>query len=147
MAIEFYNIRSGERRTVTTEPMIAAYYNSGDQHVNALVGQDFGWRLGPETKKQLKDIKGNAQKMGEIAIHFQLPMDAIGDTDILRWISLQDAKNQQQQDDSSADHERAYQEELQALEASEPGINDEDLPAPVVDDKIEVPKKATKKED
>ena len=97
MAITFFNINSGETKTVETEPAISAYYNSSNQHVNALVGQDFGWRLGLDTIARMNEIKGNGQLMDRIAQAFQLPLGEVADTDVVRWISLEDARQKAQE--------------------------------------------------
>lgn len=118
MAVKFFNIKSGESRTAVTEPMIAAYFNSSDRHVNALVGQDMGWRLAPETLKRMQEVRNDSTKLMQIATSFQLPLDAIGDTDILYWISLEDdreeAVSRQQKEASYAEQ---YEAEVRALNA------------------------------
>lgn len=115
--IKFINIRSGEVRTADTEPMIAAYYNSSDQSPNSYEGQDFGWRLAPETLKEMKRIRSDAGTMNQIAAQFQLPLDAISNTDILRWISQEDAnKEGATVEQHETNLERQYQDEVRALD-------------------------------
>ncbi len=117
MAIEFFNVKSGERKKVVTEPMISAYYNSSNQHVNATRGQDFGWRLAPATIKRIQDIKRDFNLMNQVASTFRIPLDSISDTDVLRWISREDAK-QEAATTQEADYTQQYEEELRALENS-----------------------------
>lgn len=117
MAIKFFNIRSGEIKTVDTEPLIAAFFNSTDQHVNARLGQDFGWRLAPETIARIREIQSNQNTLDRIAQTFNLPIGEVADTDVVRWISLEDArtearKNQEEQ----SDHEAEYQRQLRELD-------------------------------
>lgn len=120
MAIKFTNIRSGEVKVATEEPMIAAYYNSGDSHPNAQGGQDFGWRLAPETVKRMKEVKANPQNMNTIAASFSVLLEDIKDSHILHWISMQDeqAKNQGQLEDETT-HARKYEDDLRAIERGE----------------------------
>ena len=114
MAISFFNVKTGEKRTVDTEPMIAAFFNSSDQHVNATLGQDFGWRLAPETVKRMRDIMAENNKMNQIATTFQLPLDGVSKTDVVRWISLEDARKEQEAEQT--DYTREYEEQIRALE-------------------------------
>lgn len=119
MAVEFFNVRTGERKVVDTEPLIAAFFNSGDQHVNATLGQDFGWRLAPSTLKRIKDIQSNPTLMAQIAAQFQLPFDGVGKTDILTWISLEDARAEAaKREEQAGDYEEQYQQELRELTES-----------------------------
>lgn len=119
--IEFTNVYTGEKRTVDTEPMIAALFNSGDRHVNATLGQDFGWRLAPETVRRIREIKSDPDLMARIAAAFQMPQDAMGDTDIIRWISLEDARKQVvSTEDRREELERRYRAELDAINNPSP---------------------------
>ena len=120
MAIEFFNIRSGERRVVTSEPMIAAFYNSGDQHENSRKGQDFKWRIGASTLKRMQDIREDQVMLDRIAQKFNLPQGEVSDTSILYWISLEDARAEAEADRAEEqDYSRQYEEEVRAeLEGS-----------------------------
>lgn len=122
--IKFFNIKTGETRVIDpslidptfVEPAISALYNSGNLHVNATRGQDFGWRLSPETIKRIRDIKIDDVLMNRIATSIQRPLEDITEADILTWIAKDDArkeaaKNQQAEGDFSAQ----YEEELRAL--------------------------------
>lgn len=118
--IAFFNIRTGEKRVADTEPMLSALFNSSNLHVNAMVGQDFGWRLAPETIKQINDIKRNPMTMNQIAMQFMLPLDNVGDTAILQWIAYQNALQQQaEQEESTSDYSQQYEQELRAIEAGD----------------------------
>lgn len=115
--ITFFNIKSGEVKEVDTEPTLAAFYNSTDQHVNAHVGQDMGWRLAPETIKRIREIKTDQRLMDRIATTFQLPDDGVSDTDVLRWISLEDARKEAEKTQvSESDHKATYEAQLRALD-------------------------------
>lgn len=87
MAIKFFNIRSKETRVADSEPMIAAMFNSSDKGPNALVGQDFGWRLAPEVVVEMRRIRNDPRRIQEIANNFQKPYNEVGETDILKYIS------------------------------------------------------------
>lgn len=133
MSISFVNVKSGEKKTVSTEPQIAAYFNSSNLHVNATVGQDLGWRLAPETVQRMRIIRKNPGKMQEIAATFQLPLDSIGDTDVLNWISREDSQKAEVEQDND-DYERQYQDDIRALEESK-------KPAPKAAEKTETSNK------
>jgi len=109
--IEFYNIRSGERKEVETPEMIAAFYNSTDQHVNARVGQDMGWRIGPKTIERMNEIRRSQTTLDRIAQAFSLPQGEVQDTDIINWISLEDEREKA---NSQATAEQDYQAEYEA---------------------------------
>lgn len=116
MAIKFFNIRSGETRICDTEPMIAAYYNSSNEGPNAQGGQDFGWRLAPETVARMREIQSDQSALDRIKLNFQLA-DEPKNTDILRWISLQDSREEQgATQEQAVDFERQYQDEIRAIE-------------------------------
>ncbi len=110
--IKFYNIRSGETRSCETAEQIAAHYNSSNLHVNALVGQDFGWRIAPETVKRMEDVRRDQIVLDRIAQAFNLPQGEVKDVDVLAWISMQDQRSktvevQQSQDDFEKEYETA----------------------------------------
>lgn len=117
MPITFFNVKTGEKRTVDTEPLIAAFFNSSDQHVNVQQGQDFGWRIAPETVKRIREIKANDTLMAKIAQTFQLVPDAISDTDVLRWISVEDAQAKSAQgQEQESDYTQEYEDQIRALD-------------------------------
>ena len=125
MPITFFNINSGERKVVDTEPLIAAFYNSGDQHANSTLGQDFGWRLDADTLLRIKEIQSDFQLMNRIASTFQLPLDGVSKTDIVRWISLEDArKSAAERQEQTGKFEREYQERIRALDEPETDNSD-----------------------
>jgi hypothetical protein len=117
MAIKFLNIRSREVRIAETEPQITAMWASSDRSPNITQGQDFGWRLAPEVVVQLKQIKADYQKIQEIAIRYALPTEAVGEPEILQFISDQtpsDAAPVAEEGDYSDE----YAEEIRRLENS-----------------------------
>lgn len=87
MAIKFFNIRSKEVRVAETEPQITAMWASSDHSPNITQGQDFGWRLAPEVVVEMKRIKQDFMKLQEIAVRYGKPLDAIGEPEILEYIS------------------------------------------------------------
>ena len=120
MAIEFFNIRSGERKIVETPEMISAFYNSTDQHVNARVGQDMGWRIGASTIKRMDEIRRDQATLDRIAQAFSLPQGETKDTDIINWISLEDArKKQQENQQQEGDFSAQYEEEVRRAKLGE----------------------------
>lgn len=138
MAIEFYNVNSGEKRTVDTEPLIAAFYNSGDQHANANVGQDFGWRLSPATIKRIREIKKDPNTLERLRSRYSLTQDGITDTDILRYISEEDARKESQQTEvEEGAFARQYEDEVRALDQEDKVKNDPNPSQPAGADKTE----------
>jgi len=115
MAIKFLNIRSKEVRVAETEPQITAMWASSDRSPNITQGQDFGWRLAPEVVVEMKRIKTDFQKLQEIAVRYNLPLDGVGEPEILQYISEQtspqDAPLAQE-----GDYSDEYNEEIRRLE-------------------------------
>lgn len=133
--IQFFNIKTGETRTLDPatmdpqfiEPAISALFNSGNLHVNATRGQDFGWRIAPSTVKRIRDLKQDQLAITRIAASMQILPENIADTDILTWIVKDDAriealKNEQAEQDFS----QQYEEELRGIGAAPREFN----PAP-----------------
>lgn len=136
--IEFFNIRTGERRTVDTEPMMSAFYNSTDQHVNAKVGQDMGWRIGASTIKRIEEIKQDATLMNKIALTFQIPPDEVKETDILYWISIEAAREKTEQaSQKEGDFTQQYEDEIRAVR--DPAKSDPEPSKPAEEPKNETP--------
>lgn len=122
MAIKFFNIHSGEEREVDTEPMIAAFYNSTNLHINAMVGQDFGWRIAPETIERIEAIKSDEAVLLRIASKFNLLLDGISDTDILHWISIEDAKAKESNSEAGQNnYAREYEDRIRAIRDKKDG--------------------------
>lgn len=119
--IRFKNIYTGEVRECVSEPHIAAFWGSSDRGPNVNQGQDRGWRLAPEVAVELNKIKRSPELQQAIAAKYGIATDLIGEPDMLRYIS--DTNNPEgrpeeiNQDDAS--FERAYQDEIRALEAKE----------------------------
>ena len=57
--VPFFSIKTGETHYCKLEPTIAAYINSSDMGINASRGQDYGWKLGAEWVKRIRDFKRN----------------------------------------------------------------------------------------
>lgn len=126
MAIEFFNIRSGERTRVDNPHTIAAYINSGDMHVNAGQGQDFGWRVSPYDVARINKLKADASQLENIARHLGKPVGDIKPVDFVKYISYLDSLAEQTQVINDGDvpaYQAQYEAELRALENA-------DVPAP-----------------
>lgn len=65
--IPFFNIKTGDRHWLKTEPMIAAYINSSDMGINASRGQDMGWRLDAEWVKKIQAFRRDRSQMTLLA--------------------------------------------------------------------------------
>ena len=61
--IEFFNIKSGDKHYAKLEPTISAYINSSDMGINASRDQDFGWRLGVEWVKRVREFRRDRTQM------------------------------------------------------------------------------------
>lgn len=125
--IKFFNIKTGETRILDPatmdpqfiEPAIAALYNSSNLHVNATRGQDFGWRIAPETVKRIRDIKRDDAMINRIAAGTQILPENISDTDILTWIVKDDARKEALKNEAAEeDYSAQYEAELRAVGAS-----------------------------
>lgn len=115
MAIKFFNIRSREVRVAENEPQITAMWASSDHSPNITQGQDFGWRLAPEVVVELKRIKQDFNKLQEIAVRYNMPLDAVGEPEILQYIS--DKTNSEQAPVAQeGDYTDEYNEEIRRLE-------------------------------
>lgn len=124
--IKFFNVRSGETVEATTEPMIAAYFNSSDQNPNGLV-QDFGWRLAPETLKRVRAIQEDEDLVEKIADRYQIPIENVTITDFLRHISNEDDKKARQEASTDGnDYEREYEKQVRDLDKKPSRSNDSD---------------------
>lgn len=61
--VPFFNIKTGETHYAKMEAQIQAYINSSDMGINASRDQDFGWRLGPDWVKKVKQYRRSDEKM------------------------------------------------------------------------------------
>lgn len=61
--ISFFNIKSGDTHFAKLEPTIAAYINSSDMGINASRGQDYGWKLGVEWVKRVREFRRDNTQM------------------------------------------------------------------------------------
>lgn len=124
--IKFFNVRSGEVKEAESEPMIAAFFNSSDQNPNGLV-QDFGWRLHPDTLKRMRAIQEDEELIERIALRRQILPENVSTTDLLHYISQQDAlKAAREAEAKETNYEKEYEAQVRALD--EPA--NETQPAP-----------------
>jgi hypothetical protein len=115
MAIKYFNIRSGETRVAETEPQVSALWGSSDRGPNAHKGQDFGWRLAPEVVVELRNIMRDERALERIAIRYKLPMDAIGEKEILQYISDKTAPKDAPVAEQG-DYQDQYEQEIRNLQ-------------------------------
>jgi len=143
MALQFVNVKSGEKRIARTEPMIAAHLNSGDRSSNANKGQDRGWRIAPETVIELERIKSNPQEIQFIASRFGMLMENISESDILTYISMKadedgdDTKTGQGK--SAQDFQRAYEDDIRRLRDEDARVEAEKKPGQKIEDEDSTP--------
>lgn len=115
MAIKFFNIRTKEVRVAETEPLISALWASSDHSPNITQGQDFGWRLAPEVVVAMKKIKQDVNQLQVIASRYGLPLDAIGEKEVLQYISDKTAPEYAPVA-VEADYTDEYEQEIRRLE-------------------------------
>lgn len=70
--ISFFSVKTGETFHAKLEPTISALINSSDMGINASRGQDFGWRLGKEWVKKVRDFRANEDNMDTLAAKLRL---------------------------------------------------------------------------
>jgi hypothetical protein len=118
IGIKFYNINSGETRLATTEALITAFYNSSNLHVNAMVGQDFGWRLAPVTVKRMRDIRDDEIKMDRIVSRFRLTeVGEVTDSHILTYMFQEDLRNAAKDEEAKQNaYAKQYEQDLRDLD-------------------------------
>ena len=131
MPLKFFNIRSKEVRVAETEPMIAALWSSSDRGPNVMQGQDFGWRLAPEVVVELKRIRSNPQRIQDIAVRYNLPIDAVDEKAILKFISDRTALEAAPVAEEG-DYEDQYRRDIAELEQKQQA--EETSTAPAVSD-------------
>lgn len=125
--IKFFNVKTGETRTLDPatmdpqfiEPAISALYNSSNLHVNAMNGQDFGWRIAPETIKRIQEVKRDDMLVNRIAQSAQILPENLQDTDILTWIVRDDARKEAlKNEETEQNYEEQYNAEVRNLTRS-----------------------------
>lgn len=115
MALNWVNIRSGEKAVAETEPQIAALWSSSDHSPNITQGQDFGWRLAPEVVVEMKKTKQDLTLLERIAARFGKALEDIGEIDVLTWISNKTTMEAAPEVDI-ADYQDEYDRQVRQLE-------------------------------
>jgi hypothetical protein len=123
MAIKFFNIRSGESRVVKTDPVIAdahiaALWGSSDRSPNVNQGQDFGWRLAPETVVEIERIQQDPRLLESIAVQLGILPDSITETNILQYISAQNDRKVQGLEQTPEDFQKQYEDDIRRIRDS-----------------------------
>jgi len=116
--IKFYNIRSGESRVALGEPHIAALWASSDRSPNITQGQDFGWRLSPETVVEMQRIMKDPRQMESIAVQAGIIPDNVTETDVLNHISNREDKKSQGMQTAQSDFLSEYEAEIKRLKGT-----------------------------
>jgi hypothetical protein len=118
VGIEFFNVNSGEKKVCNTEALITAFYNSSNLHVNAMVGQDLGWRLAASTVKRMREIREDEAAMQRIVTRFRLTEEAdITDPHLLTYMFQEDLKKAAKAEEAEqGQFARQYEEEIRALD-------------------------------
>jgi hypothetical protein len=118
IGIEFFNVNSGEKRIADTEALITAFYNSSNLHVNAMVGQDLGWRLAASTVKRMRDLREDETTMQRIVTRFRLTEESdVTDPHLLTYMFHEDLKRAAKAEEvQQSQYQRQYEDELRALD-------------------------------
>lgn len=130
MPITFTNIKNGQVVTLSREPQIAAFINSGDMHPNSNV-QDFGWRLDAETLRRIDRMKANPEVRARIARERGILAQDLKTTHYITELIREDEYEKQvalQQVNDNPVHAEAYEASVRAMRAEERG-GDENVPA------------------
>lgn len=142
MAIQFMNIRTGERRELKDPHQIAAYLNSSDLHVNSNLGQDFGWRLAPSLVHRIDKMRNDPRRLEEISRRTGVGMEDLTTVHLVHQISYEDGITERASKQSTGGGEpkfkAQYEAELEEMRKKEAAKN-----APKESKK----KKTTKKSD
>ena len=88
--IKFFNIKTGERVSLSRPHQIGAYINSSDLSVNAALGQDFGWRLAPEVIVQLDEFRADPRTLEDIARRIGTDVSELTTIHLVQHISYLD---------------------------------------------------------
>lgn len=126
IGIKFFNVNSGEEKVCDTEALITAYYNSSNLHVNAMVGQDLGWRLAKETVARMRSIQGDDDQIEKIVRKFRLNDETeVTDSHVLTYIFHEDLKKAQRAEDTKQGaFQRKYEEDIRSLDAPQATSDD-----------------------
>lgn len=90
--IDFFNIKTGERVSLDNPAHIAAYVNSSDLGINSSRGQDFKWRLAPELKAKVDEMRVDPRSLKEVSQASGVPLENISVTDIVEYLSEVEAR-------------------------------------------------------
>lgn len=119
--IKFFNIRTGKTRKAETEPHISAFWASSDRGPNAHRGQDFGWRLAPETVVELERIQNDSEELHKICDIYDVLLENINEYHILKYISDKNDKEKTGEKNSEKDFSREYEKEIRQLKGDDEG--------------------------
>lgn len=119
MAIEFFNVNTGERRTITRAHQVGAFINSSDLGENKDRGQDFGWRIAPEQMVKVEELKSDSRALRDIAERRGIAVQDLKVLHLVQYLSeqeeLESSKNKLVEDSNGPKFQDKYEEELRAL--------------------------------
>ena len=116
MAIEFVNIKTGEKRKLSDPHQIGAFINSSDLHVNSNLGQDFGWRLSPEIVRRAEKMRQDSRLIGDLAYRLGIGVEDITVIHLVNEISREDGlKERVEQPEEENRYKAEYEKELEEL--------------------------------
>jgi hypothetical protein len=146
MPITFFNEKSGETVSLSTEPQVTAFVNSSDMSINASQGQDMGWRLDVDDKLRIEDMRTNPTVVQNLAQKRGISPEDLKTAHFINEILIQDSlteKMKQSMINENPAHAEAYNARLKAArEAKENKSKPADAPVVV---KVADSKPATKK--
>lgn len=113
--INFFNIKTGERVSLSRPHQIGAYINSSDLSVNAALGQDFGWRLAPEVIVKLDEFRSDTRTLEDIARRIGTDVSELTTIHLVQHISYLDDLGQKieaQREARTPKFQNAYEDEI-----------------------------------
>lgn len=119
--VPFFSVKSGDTHYARSEAQIQAYINSSDMGVNASRGQDFGWRLGADWVKAVKEYRRDDIKMA--ALQTRNEGRKVTDINILHAIyGEQLRKYYDRKEEEENPYEEDYRQEVSGKKKEEPAL-------------------------
>ena len=120
--IDFMNIKTGERVSLTNPHHIGAYINSSDLGVNSNKGQDFGWRLAPDIVVRVDDMANDPELLDKLSTRLGISMDELTIIHLIQHISYLDDQAERMKEvrkEREPEFKNAYEQEIAALRKGE----------------------------
>lgn len=131
--IAFFNVKNGDTHFCKLEPTISAYINSSDMGINASRGQDFGWKLGKEWVKRVREFRRN--RLGMQMLSTDLGGKKPTTVQILYYLYSEDLRAYSEEvDENENPFEEQYQQDISERKRPAPKADDDEDVSDLVDD-------------